>query len=121
MEYNNLIIESELENPDRIMDGDTYLTIAFKVFNHFEIGQSCTIRGVTNLGGTHVEATSKLVLKEISDMDIRENIHLARDGRSRRKRKAVPNSIGDYLAHKIFKYEEKIMEGVPVATIWRIQ
>lgn len=106
--------------PTRIYDTDTILQTATKIFKHFELNQSCTITGFM-LNDKEVKSKGEEVLKVIEKLDIEENTIKATDGRVRRKRKILANTIGGFVAQKIFRYDKKIVDKEPRVSIWRIQ
>jgi hypothetical protein len=103
-------------NTTRIYETDDYLTIGDKVYNSFEVNQSCTVKGFI-LDGEDVIPKGKLVLQHIERLDVAE--HYNKQGR--RKRVKPANSIGDYVAGKIFCYEERIKDKKIIFLIWRKQ
>lgn len=111
----------------RILTDDNYLQIAHKIFYEFDVLQSCRIDGwleITGLDGKIVGTKPKgeWVLEQLKILDDSENIAIRPgDGRKRRKRVVLPNTIGGYVAHKIFGFKEEIINAVPKISIWRIQ
>lgn len=105
----------------RVYDTDDYLDVAKKIFNEFEVGQSCTVKGVViDEDNKEIFTKGEMVLKELRRLDSLVNVSITEGGRLRRKRKILPNSIGGYVAHKIFKWA--ILEGsLEYYNIWRIQ
>lgn len=104
---------------NRILDSDSIYTIAEKIFNWFEVNQSCTIEGY--IQGTYsVTIRGMEVMKEIERLDIFVNTQL-KNGKPRRKRVILPNSVGGYVAQKIFKYKKGVRDGIDYVSIWRYQ
>ena len=100
----------------RISEDMTYEEITEVIYRKFEVGQSCSIRGMYGdipLG--------QVVINRIRDIDLIENTDLRTNGQRRRKIKIPPNSVGGYVAHKIFKWAVVYNEGIPKYTIWRYQ
>lgn len=104
--------------PVRIYAEDTYAEVANKIFFEFELNQSCAITGLVR-DGDEIEAKGKYVLDQLRWLDEKHNTTPAADGRRRRKRKLINDSIGGYAAHKIFKF--KITDNGTKYSIWRIQ
>ncbi len=103
----------------RIYETDSYIEIAEKIFNNFEIGTSCCVRG-TLVNGEEVVSKGEYVLLHLRHLDSTQNISTPRgDKRPRRKRVMLPDSIGGYVAQKIFKF--KIDDNGLKVTVWRIQ
>jgi hypothetical protein len=89
-----------------------------KIYNSFEVNQSCTVKGfVIDEKNNDVIPKGKLVLEHIERLDVAE--HFNKQGR--RKRVKPANSIGDYVAGKIFCYEERIKDKKIIFLIWRKQ
>jgi hypothetical protein len=101
------------------LETDSYETMAWKIFNYFQVHQSCTIIGV-HAGGGILDARGAMVWKEIQKLDEKENTERNRSG-FRRKRKLIPDSIGGYVAQKIFCRSMKVQDGVLRYVIWRYQ
>lgn len=96
-------------------------SIAEHIYKKFEIGNSCTIKGFI-IQGEDVISKGDLVLEELTLMDKLDNTNTPiGDKRPRRKRVQVPDSIGGYVAQKIFKFEKRIIDNTPRVTIWRMQ
>lgn len=102
-----------------IKETDTVKEMAEKIFYHFLVHQSCTIIGVEASNGS-LDAKGALVWNEIKRLDEKENM-VRNKQKLRRKRKLLPNSIGGYVAQKIFLHDYKIQEDVLRYTIWRYQ
>ena len=100
----------------RINDSDDYITMAEKIYHHFQLNQSCTIRGIA-IVDKDPYPKGKMVLYEIEQLDKKLNY---KNGK-RRKRVKPPNSVGDFIAGKIFRYEERIQDKKIVYLIWRKQ
>lgn len=105
-------------NAARIYETDDYLTMAEKIYYHFEVNQSCTIKGFIIDEGEPIPK-GKMVLEQINNLDRFENYD--KSYRPRRKRVKPPNSIGDFVAGKIFKWEERIHDRKIIYLIWRMQ
>lgn len=103
----------------------TYSEMADIIYTKFELNQSCKVVGyVEDHASKRLDEKGQLVLNSIKAMDDHEHVVFSStDGRPRRKRKKLPNTIGDFVASKIFKWERVINEdeGGAKFTIWRIQ
>lgn len=105
----------------KIFETDNYIEIAMKIFDDFDINQSCCIRGFV-LDGEELIPKGNLVLENLRLIDERENTSKrTHDGRRRRIHKMPKDTIGGYLAHKIFKHKTETREDGIVVSIWRIQ
>lgn len=94
--------------------------IALAIFDDFELNQSCTIKGFEKGPNGRLEIRGENIIKLLEDMDARSN--MCKNGnRIRRKRVKPPNTVGGYVAQKIFKYHHDIIDSEPRTTIWRIQ
>lgn len=108
------------KNVNRITD---ITVIAMEIFHMFEINQSCTITGFVTIQGGRVETRGEHVLIELEKLD---SLHYTtgipgRDGRFRRKRVKPRNTVGGYVAQKMFKFKHEIIDQEARTTIWRIQ
>ena len=103
----------------RILATDTIKEIASKIYYGFELHQSCGIDGFEMADGDLVTKGS-LVVRELTLLDLADNTE-ATGKKIRRKRVMMPNSIGGFVAQKIFRYEEREHLGTIRVTIWRIQ
>jgi hypothetical protein len=104
---------------ERILETDDYITMAQKIYETFDVHHSCTIKGLVLDRDKEVYIPKgELVLEQINRLDIAENYD--KFGRRRRRVKPV-NSIGDYVAGKIFKYEQRIKDKKVIYLIWRVQ
>lgn len=101
----------------RIYETDDYLTMAEKIYYHFEVNQSCTIKGFVIDENQEPIPKGKMVLDQIDKLDRAENYGT----NSRRKRVKPQNSIGDFVAGKIFKWEERTQDHKIIFLIWRLQ
>lgn len=107
----------------QIYDTDTVKECADKIFNHFEVGQSCSIYGVEVIETPDrwkPFAKGELVWKELEVLDFAENTVRRKGKKNARKRKLLPNSIGGYVAHKIFQHKHYGGDN-PKYVIWRVQ
>lgn len=100
--------------PARIYDTDSIEEIASKIYNQFEVGQSCAIKG-TIIRGDDILTKGELVLNHMQKLYSEE--FMKPDGKTR-KMKLMEHSIGGFLAHKIWKWTKKDLHKY---TIWRIQ
>lgn len=103
----------------RVYDNETVQEIAYKIYQSFEIFQSCKVTGFIQ-DGRRMEAKGELVLKEIDRLDRLDNVRKMGE-KMTRKRKKPPNTVGGYVAHKIFQWEKNIVDNEVRYTIWRIQ
>src|SRR5574337_186005 len=109
---------NETIKKNRIYESDTFAEAAYKIYNFFEVNQSCTVRGfVVDEEKEEVTPKGKKILEMLEYHDTQDNI----DTKGRRKRKKLPNSIGGYVASKIFRYEERILDKKIIYLIWRVQ
>jgi hypothetical protein len=100
----------------RIYDTDDYLEMADKIYHKFDVLQSCTIRGWV-YDGENAIPKGDLVLKQLEAYDKRYNVN----SRNRRKRVKPENSVGDFVAQKIFRWDVRFHEHKPIYNIWRMQ
>lgn len=106
----------------RVFDEDSSEDIARKIFKHFAVHQSCTISGFSRVNNeTRLTPKGEVVLDYLRKMDAKANTQVPPDGRPRRKRRILPNSIGGYIAQKIFTWKWETRDGMPYCTIWRYQ
>lgn len=115
-----------MENITAISPTDDVAVMAHKIYNDFKVGQSCTIKGFVFYPGDYTEETpipKGLAVKEQLDfLDREENVYVPpNDLRPRRRRVKPPNTIGDFVAQKMFRWEESTRDGVIVYMIWRMQ
>ena len=107
--------------PIRIYDEDDYLTIATKIYESFEVGQNCSIKGVViDEALQKVYTKGELVLKEISRRDSVDNIRF-HGAKQIRKQRRPANTIGGYTMQKQFRWTELRTNQDAKYTIWRIQ
>lgn len=105
----------------RITLDDNYKVIGEKIFKYFALGQSCTLKGVIIIGND-VISKGDAVIKEIEEWDKYKNTYPAQNGKQPRRKRVKPeNSIGDYVAQKMFRYSKVTRDGKPVVIIWRMQ
>lgn len=103
----------------RILKTDSIKEIASKIFYGFEMHQSCSVDGCTDIEGT-LFTNGELVLEELRKLDIAENTEMG-GKKIRRKRVILPKSVGGFVAQKIFRFDERDYMGTIRVTIWRIQ
>lgn len=110
----------KLKEPDiekQIYDTDDAILTAQKIYFKMGVLESVAITGF-HYEGIRLEPKGDKVLEELRKLDIRDNVNPEAIGRTpRRKRKILPNSIGGYVAQKIFRF--KIDQDK--TTIWRVQ
>lgn len=101
----------------KIFDSDNFAVTASKIWNDFEVFQSCTIKGFVEIWSEEIQPKGYLVVEELRRLDMRDNTKF--DGRRRRRKKVIlPNTVGGQVAHKIFKYKSDENQ---TYVIWRIQ
>lgn len=102
-----------------ILDTDTVHEIAIKIFKHFEINQSCTIKGyVVDISNEDVLEKGLIILNHLERLDIEENT----TGKThKRKGLKIRNSVGGFVAQKIFKFKREMRNNIPVYQFWRFQ
>lgn len=107
----------------RLIDTMSPFEMAKIIFEDFDLHQSCAITGwMEYKGDKQVLSKGDEVLRILTEMDMQQNCDLTRtDSRPRRKRKILENSVGGYVAHKIFMYKKVFLDSVPKVTIWRYQ
>ena len=113
-------METKITMDNRVFAEDSVEDTARKIFYYFELNQSCSVVGwVYSAGRTHKKGD--LVLENIKRLDEIENCTGDGKGNSRRKRVIPPNTIGGFVAHKIFRYSRVMVDNEPKINIWRIQ
>lgn len=106
---------------DPVKDEDSIQDIARKIFNDFELNQSCTVRGFIEQDDELIPK-GLMVVKELERLDVAKNWYTAPgESRKRRKRLKLANTIGGFVAQKIFRYEQKIVNKDMRYSFWRIQ
>lgn len=106
----------------KIYTTDTPLEIARKIYYQFEVHNSCKVTGLVKVEGSDDPvAKGRIVAELIREFDRIENTTKAKDGRIRRRRKILDNTIGGYVADKIFRYSEFAGVDEVKWTFWRIQ
>lgn len=119
IEYVNV---SDLSS-DIVLATDNAHQMAHKIFYNFKLNQSCTISGwIQFIDIQDVMPKGDYVIKLLEKLDTMVNCNKSRsDGRMRRSRVKLPNTVGGFVAQKIFKWDVRIMDQIPRYTIWRIQ
>lgn len=105
---------------NRVLDSDNYEEMAEKIYKYFEVNQSCAINGWV-VGEEDLWEKGFMVCEKLREFDRLENIKIPKSGRPSRRRRVIPDSIGGYLAHKIFKFKRVVNDNKPKWTIWRLQ
>lgn len=90
------------------------------IFKEFELNQSCVIYGFIG-EGRDLKRKGEAVLEEVDRLDTAHNKADMGQGRMRRKRVVPQNTIGGYVAHKIWRFKHEIIDSNPKTSIWRIQ
>lgn len=104
----------------RIYEYESFEEMAKKIFFHFEINQSCTVSGYEEIEGGRLVAKGEQVIAELERLDNKHN--MTTEGKVMRRKRAKPiHSIGGYVAHKIWKYRQRIVDSQVKYDIWRIQ
>lgn len=107
-----------MEVASRVYAEDSGEDAANKIFYFFEVNQSCTIFGFQRMQDESMEEKGNVVLEELRKLDRKTNFQ--RSGKQRR-RKILPNTIGDWIAQKAFRWARVVLDGHPKYTIWRCQ
>jgi hypothetical protein len=106
--------------PIVVYEDDDVQTMANKIFNYFEVNQSCKVTGfIMNEQWRRLEPKGELVCDEIERLDKLENCIVGEV--IRRKNKKFPNSIGGYKSQKAFCWKKVIVDDEIKYTIWRVQ
>jgi len=105
----------------KIFETDSSIIMARKIYNHFTVGQSCTIGGFTDRTDM-VEPLGDIVWQFIREMDYEDN-YVREPGRAPRRkyREAPVGAIGGRYAHKIFRKKHEVRKTGLVTHIWRVQ
>lgn len=100
---------------------DDYLDIAIKIYNHFEVFQSCAVTGfVHDPDLMQSYEKGKLVYDQLVKLDQMDNTKFFGD-KLIRKHKRPADCIGGYTAHKQFRFKRVKLENDFKWTFWRIQ
>lgn len=105
----------------KIGKDDYYVDIATRIYEHFDVLQSCSIYGHEFDDCDVLHDKGELVIREITKMDRRDNTVPVTGEKRKRIKHRPKNSIGGWVAHKIFKYQKVVDDGVPKWNIWRYQ
>jgi hypothetical protein len=103
----------------RITADDTCEDIARKIFYKFDTGQSCMVKGFVT-DREELIPKGDIVLDILRKIDSKENMW-KEGNRKRRKRKVLSDSIGGYVAQKIFRFKKETVDREYKVTIWRVQ
>lgn len=96
--------------------------IALVIFRDFEVNQSCSIRGFIEYGVDNLMTKGSKVVHELEKLDTLQNMTRVKGTKEwRRKRVKLPNTVGDYVHQKTFKWKQEIRNKEMIYTIWRIQ
>ncbi len=114
-----------MSNEIRVFDTDSIETTAKKIYEDFVVGQSCTVKGLelkegAIIGGKSMICKGEEVIKELERLDRLENVYPVGKKMSR-KRKKLPNTVGGFVAHKIFGWKAVTIDSDIRYQIWRIQ
>lgn len=105
----------------RVYESDSFDEMARKIYNNFEIGQSCSITGFL-MNITDPVPKGLMVVQEIERMDKYNNMHCnSRDRKWRRRRVKPEDSIGDYTAQKQWRFKKTVIDNKIKYDIWRTQ
>lgn len=107
----------------RILTEDNVYNTARKIWDGFVIGQSGAIWGTVievnpDTGRNILVEKGKAVVDQLREFDRMENTI---DCGKRRKKQTLPDSIGGYVAQKIFRFKREIVNEDIKWTIWRRQ
>lgn len=102
----------------RVYENDTVAEIASKIFNLFEVNQSCKVDGFIEEFG-YMEIRGELVMKEIDRLD--KEMNYEPGGKRRKRRPKAENIVGGEWAHKMFRFQKTFPNNTVRYTIWRIQ
>lgn len=103
----------------RVYDTDSILDVIKKIWEHFEINQSCAIYGfIMHEKESRLVPKGQVIIEELEKLDRMEHF---RGEKERRRFVYRKDSIGGPLAHKIFTYEKRVVDNEPRYTIWRYQ
>lgn len=105
----------------RIYDTDTLHEMASKIYEKFEVMQSFCISGFVISDNDKLIAKGKIILDYIERRYKEENVSISSDGKEKKKYKFEKDSIGGPIAHKIFKWNIRVIDKEPRYTIWRLQ
>lgn len=94
--------------------------VAHRIFHHFELLDSCTVYDFDYDIDGELYERGEIVKKHLERLD---SFHNLKPGGEKmvRKRHRPKNSIGGWVAHKIFKYQRVLDGGRPKWTFWRFQ
>ena len=115
----------------KVYADDTIEETARKIFEQFELFQSCTIEGYVMINKLGVitnikeecddsEERGKLVWERLRKLDQHKYAKLY-GKKLLRLRKKIPNSIGGFVAQPIFCHNRRKSDGVVKWAIWRHQ
>lgn len=103
-----------------VYQSDSCIQVARKIYENFDVGESCVITGfIIQLGDSVTRG--ELILKEIERMDMDENIRFISGAKKQRKYVYKKGSIGGPISQKIFTFEKRIVDSEVRYTIWRFQ
>lgn len=103
----------------KIYDTEQPDAIARKIWNNFEVHQSCTIYGFYRDGEELIPKGEAIlrILRALYEVD-----HCwDKAGKQFRKYQWKANSVGGPIAHKIFTWEKRVVDNEVRYTIWRFQ
>lgn len=95
----------------------TAAEMAYVIFYNMDLLVSCKIEGVENFNGKW-KPKGEIVCDLLWEYDRKFNVREKSEHRIRRK---PPQSIGGYLADKIFRWKYEIIDNDVKYSIWRIQ
>lgn len=98
-------------------DLESPFQIASIIFSEWEVNKSGTITGFITGPDGRLEKKGEAVLRELERIDSLSNVN----EHKRRKRVKPENTIGGYVAQKIWKYRHEVINNEPKTHIWRIQ
>lgn len=120
------IYEDSLEPKEKPIDivstnGFDVETIAKKIYYDFKVNQVCKIAG-HKVFANDLIINGEKIIEAIRKLDEKENMNKqAKDGRARRKYRFHARAVGGPFAHKMFRWEKRIIDNEIIYIIWRIQ
>jgi len=95
--------------------------IAEIIFTKFTVMQSCKVTDFERDENGRMKAKGELVCDKLWALDQFHNVKVQGARKENRIKRKPPNSIGGYLADKIFRYKITMLKDDVKYTIWRIQ
>lgn len=99
----------------------TAAEIAQTIFFNFDLNQSCLIKGFV-MDGEELIPKGDVVLEMMERLDSKQYEIKNHGGKGmRRVRKKLPDSIGGFVAQKIFRFKKETIDREYRVTVWRVQ